>query len=148
MEFVVTWHQRLNDCIDDRGWSKAEMSKRSGVPYSNVLKYCSGKVLQPRGPIVEQLAKALGVDSVWFLTGENRRDRPDTSKVPSEQNDQQTAFNLAVKIADEWELELFGEANIVAHTTLVTHLYHYIVKHGIKTQDDVMSAEAYSYRGT
>ncbi len=142
----MTWHQRLNDCIDERGWSKAEVSKRSGVPYSNILKYCSGKVSQPRGPIVEQLAAALGVDPVWFLTGETRG--PESPTVPRQQTDQQSAFNLAVKIADEWEVELFGEANIVAHTTLVTHLYHYIVKHGIKSRDDVMSVEELSYRGT
>lgn len=144
----MTWYKRLNDCLDERGWNKAEISKRSGVPYSNVLKYCSGKVLQPRGPIVEQLARALNVDPVWFLTGEGHPGRTENQTTPSEQTDQQSAFNLAVKIADEWEVELFGEANIVAHTTLVTHLYHYIVKHGIKTEDDVMAEKVFSYRGT
>lgn len=124
------------------------MSKRSGVPYSNLLKYCSGKVQQPRGPIVEQLAEALDVDPVWLLTGRGVNTEMEMPTTPTDQTDKQSAFNLAVKVADDWELELFGEANIVAHTTLVTHLYHYIVKNGIKTQDDAISANVFSGRET
>ncbi|MCR9137858.1 MAG: helix-turn-helix transcriptional regulator [Alphaproteobacteria bacterium] len=144
----MTWYDRLNDCLEKRGWSKTEMSKRSGVPYSNLLKYCSGKVQQPRGPIVEQLAEALDADPVWLLTGRGDNSGAEMPTSPAEPTDKQSAFNLAVKVADEWELELFGEANIVAHTTLVTHLYQYIVKHGIKTQDDAISANVFSYRET
>lgn len=120
------------------------MSKRSGVPYDNILKYCSGKVRQPRGSVVEQLSEALDVDPVWFMTGHSDHGRIEGTAAAVDQTDQQSAFNLAVKIADEWEVELFGEANIVAHTTLVTHLYHYIVKHDIKAQDDAMSANVFS----
>lgn len=140
----MTWHKRLNDCLAERGWSKAEMSKRSGVPYDNILKYCGGKVRQPRGSVVEQLSDALGVDPVWFMTGHGEHERVEKSAAAVDPTDQQSAFNLAVKIADEWEVELFGEANIVAHTTLVTHLYHYIVKHGIKSRDETMSVGVFS----
>jgi transcriptional regulator with XRE-family HTH domain len=142
----MAWHQRLNDRIEERGWSRTELSKRSGVPYNNVLKYCSGKVSQPRGPVIDQLADALGIDPLWLLTGEARgADRSKTIAEPDGRHYQQIAFNLAVKIADQWEVELFGEANIVAHTTLVTHLYHYIVKHNIKTEDEVKSSDAFAY---
>lgn len=124
------------------------MSKRSGVPYDNILKYCGGKVRQPRGSVVEQLSQALDVDPVWLKTGQGGQGRLDRPAASVDQTDQQTAFNLAVKIADEWEVELFGKANIVAHTTLVTHLYHYIVKHGIQNQDETMLAEDFSVRET
>ena len=86
------------------------------MPYSNVLKYCPGKVSHPRGAVIDQLTDALEVDSVWLLTGEARA--VDGIGQPPVQNRsyQQLAFD---------EAKLFGEANDVAHTTLMMHLYHY-----------------------
>ena len=140
----MTWHARLNDSMIDKGWTKAELSKRSGVSYDNVLKYCRGKVSQPRGAVIDKLAEALDVDSLWLKTGETRQ--ANFMEIPSsgEADEQQTAFNMAVKIADQWEVELFGKSNIVAHTTLVTHLYHYIIKNGIDNVDSVLSNKTFS----
>ncbi len=141
----MAWHHRLNGCLEDRGWNKAEISKRSGVPYSNVLKYSAGKVSHPRGSVIDQLAKALDVDSVWLLTGETRAAEGAGQLPVQNRSYQQLAFDMAVKVADRWEAELFGEANIVAHTTLVMHLYHYIIKNNIRSEDEVNSADTFVY---
>jgi len=56
----MEWHERLNARFAATGWSKAELAKRAGVSYDNVLKYLAGAVKQPRGDIMGKLAKALG----------------------------------------------------------------------------------------
>lgn len=140
----MDWHHRLNSSLADRGWNKAELSKRSGVSYSNLLKYCAGKVSHPRGPVIDQLAAALDIDPVWLLTGKTGANAENTPS-PSNMSEQQHAFDLAVRVADRWEAELFGKANIVAHTTLVTHLYHYIIRNNIRSEDEVNSADTFAF---
>jgi transcriptional regulator with XRE-family HTH domain len=65
----MDWVQRLNDKFATTGWSKAELSKRANVPYDSVLKYLDGKVKQPRGDIMERLAKALDTTVLWLEHG-------------------------------------------------------------------------------
>lgn len=56
----MEWHERLSERFEATGWGKAELARRSGVDYNSVLKYLAGQVKQPRGDIMEKLAKALG----------------------------------------------------------------------------------------
>lgn len=68
-DVMKTWVERLNERFDATGWSKAELAKRSGVAYDNVLKYIAGKVEHPRGDTLEKLATALGTSSLYLEHG-------------------------------------------------------------------------------
>lgn len=63
------WHDRLQRKRADLGWSKRELHRRSGVPYDSVVKYLKGDVDNPRGDILEKLAKAIGVSPLWLRYG-------------------------------------------------------------------------------
>ena len=65
----MSWNKRLLDSLELKGWTKAELQRRSGVPYDNILKYLAGKVDQPRGDILAKLAEALEVDALWLEKG-------------------------------------------------------------------------------
>ena len=65
----MTWAQRLRDKFEATGWSKMELSRRSGVSYDNVNKYLAGKVDKPRGDTLAELAKALSVEPLWLEKG-------------------------------------------------------------------------------
>lgn len=65
----MSWNQRLNEVFTQTGWSKAELSRRSGVPYDNVNKYLAGRVEKPRGNTLPLLARALNVDPLWLEHG-------------------------------------------------------------------------------
>lgn len=66
---AMDWKQRLNEVFAEKGWSKAELARRSGVSYDNVIKYLSGAVDQPRGDTLKRLADALEVDALWLEKG-------------------------------------------------------------------------------
>lgn len=66
---VMSWPERLNEKFTATGWSKAELARRSGVPYDNVNKYLAGKVEKPRGETLAALAGALDVDVLWLEKG-------------------------------------------------------------------------------
>ncbi len=72
------WSERLRDRMSFYGWGIAELSRRSGVPYENLSKYVQGKVANPRGDILEKIARALGVNIVWLSFGEG----PMLSRIP------------------------------------------------------------------
>jgi transcriptional regulator with XRE-family HTH domain len=65
----MTWSERLQSELAAKGWSKAELSRRSGVPYDSVNKYLRGSIDQPRGDTIDKLAAALGVDPLWLKEG-------------------------------------------------------------------------------
>jgi transcriptional regulator with XRE-family HTH domain len=64
-----TWHQRLIEAMDVKGWSVAELSRQSDVSSDLVHKYLKGKVAQPRGEILNKLANALGKHPIWLKEG-------------------------------------------------------------------------------
>lgn len=49
--------QRLQMWLDDKGWSAAELIRRSGVDRDSVYKYLDGKVDNPRGNTFDRLAE-------------------------------------------------------------------------------------------
>lgn len=63
------WDQRLRRVFQDKGWSAAELSRRSGVDRDSVYKYLHGAVKQPRGETLDKLADALGISPLWLRTG-------------------------------------------------------------------------------
>lgn len=65
----MTWSARLQSALTAKGWSKAELSRRSTVPYDSINKYLRGDIEQPRGDTLEKLADALEVDRLWLKEG-------------------------------------------------------------------------------
>ncbi len=135
----MDWYQRLDHCLRERGWTKAELSKRAGVPFRDLVRYRATGQAVPSALITQKLALALGVDPEWLHSGETGAG--DWAEPMDDADSDRSAFNLAVQVADRWEAELFGEANIIAHTTLVAHLYQYIVNNNIRSLDELGPAE-------
>ena len=58
------WHERLRARLDDLGWSTAELARRMGHDdqafRDRLYKYVRGAVKNPRGDMLEEIAKALG----------------------------------------------------------------------------------------
>lgn len=65
----MEWSERLRKATEELGWSKAELSRRSGISYDNVNKYLRGDIAQPRGDAMDRLARAVGVDPRWLRDG-------------------------------------------------------------------------------
>jgi len=65
----MTWATRLRQKFAATGWSKVKLAKEAGVSYDSVLKYLDGKVEQPRGDILDRLAKAVGTTAIWLEHG-------------------------------------------------------------------------------
>ena len=64
------WGERLKTATDEKGWTAAELSRRSGVPIENIKKYMQGSVDNPRGNVIAKLAAALDKPAVWLSHGE------------------------------------------------------------------------------
>jgi SOS-response transcriptional repressor LexA len=65
----MSWNDRLQSELEAKGWTKAELARRSGVPYDSVNKYLRGSIDQPRGDTIDKLADALEVDRLWLKEG-------------------------------------------------------------------------------
>lgn len=69
MLVAMKWWQRLQDAIDELGWSKAELQRRSGISYDSINKYLRGDVDNPRGNVLEKLAGTIGRPAIWLKEG-------------------------------------------------------------------------------
>lgn len=69
-----TWHDRLRQAFIRSSFNDNMMalSRASGVPYPNLVKYFEKKIDKPRGDAIERLAVALEVDPIWLMTGVSR----------------------------------------------------------------------------
>lgn len=63
------WNDRIAQALAEKGWSIAELSRRTGIPRESMYKYVQGRVAAPRGDIMSRLADALGVSVVWIMHG-------------------------------------------------------------------------------
>ena len=63
------WSRRLNDLLNQRGWTQAELARRTGLSRENIKKYCQGSVAQPRGEAMARIAEALEVHRLWLRDG-------------------------------------------------------------------------------
>lgn len=65
----VMWWTRIEQEMNRRGWTAAQLARESGVPVESLYKYLKGNVANPRGDAIEKLAEALDLDPVWVRTG-------------------------------------------------------------------------------
>lgn len=66
---AMTWWQRLQQAIDELGWNKAELQRRSGISYDSINKYLRGEVDNPRGNVLDKLADTIGRPALWLKEG-------------------------------------------------------------------------------
>jgi transcriptional regulator with XRE-family HTH domain len=55
--------------MNELGWNKAELSRRSGIPYDSINKYLRGDTENPRGNVLQVLADAIGKSLLWLRDG-------------------------------------------------------------------------------
>lgn len=60
------WSERLKKAMKAKGWTAAELHRRSGVEVERIYKYLQGKVEAPRSPVLDDLSAALGVQPLWL----------------------------------------------------------------------------------
>lgn len=65
----MKWWERLQSAIDELGWSKAELQRRSGISYDSINKYLRGDVDNPRGNVLEKLAETIDRPALWLKEG-------------------------------------------------------------------------------
>lgn len=65
----MKWWERLQERIDELGWSKAELSRRSGINYDSINKYLRGDIDNPRGNILEKIASTIDRSVLWLRDG-------------------------------------------------------------------------------
>lgn len=70
---------RLRQVLADKKMTASELSRRSGVGKSDISNYLNGRYL-PKQDKVYMLAKALGVNPGWLMTGIEQVS--DSSRVP------------------------------------------------------------------
>jgi transcriptional regulator with XRE-family HTH domain len=70
------WSERLIASMREKGWTAAELARRSGVDVQKIYKYMRGKVDAPRGKTLALLSKALGVNELWLVYGAEDHNAP------------------------------------------------------------------------
>ncbi|MGH6861673.1 MAG: LexA family protein, partial [Phyllobacterium sp.] len=78
----MKWHQRLQQRMDELGWNKAELSRRSGLPYDSINKYLRGDIEQPRGDALPKLAQTIKRPLIWLRDGIESDALPELSVAP------------------------------------------------------------------
>ena len=66
---MAGWSRRLNQMLLLRGWTQAELARRTELSRESIKKYCQGHVAQPRGDTLDRLAAALEVQPAWLRDG-------------------------------------------------------------------------------
>jgi transcriptional regulator with XRE-family HTH domain len=77
----MSWWHRLEEARIEKDWSRKELSRQSGLPYTNINKYLDGKIAQPRGEVMEILAKTVGKSLLWLRDGLAQEDEATVSLV-------------------------------------------------------------------
>jgi len=65
----MTWHDRVNDLLRQKGWTAAELIRRSGVHRDLIYKYLKKEIAQPRGDTLGRIADALGTTESYLRFG-------------------------------------------------------------------------------
>ena len=68
---AVHWSERFESARRKKGWSYAELGRRSGVSVDLIYKYARGTVDTPRGGTLAQLSAALEVSELWLVYGKD-----------------------------------------------------------------------------
>lgn len=125
----MTWNERLKSRLTELGWTAKELSKRSSLPYNNVVKYLNGEVAQPRGNAIELLAEALNVDPLWLekdivLHADLTNPTTDASDLQIQGEIDFEVYNRAREQANREELTIFdGPLDPVEYTKLLNNIY-------------------------
>jgi transcriptional regulator with XRE-family HTH domain len=72
---TMRWFHRMNTMREKKGWTLAELSKRSGVDYESIAKYSRGEVDKPRGSTIGKIAYALDTTEQVLLFGVDSRQK-------------------------------------------------------------------------
>lgn len=98
MLLAMKWWERLQSRIDELGWNKAELHRRSGISYDSLNKYLRGEVENPRGKVLDTLAQSIDKSSLWLKEGidADGADVRRTSRAPG------TAPLVAIVEAGAW----------------------------------------------
>ena len=67
--YNMNWWKRLDERRVELGWSGKELARQSGIPYANINKYLNGDIEQPRGDVMDRLAKAIKKSTLWLREG-------------------------------------------------------------------------------
>jgi len=66
----MQWFERIQQKLKEKGWSAAELARRSGVSEHSIWKYLQGRTAMPRGETLAKIASALGTSKVWLMHGD------------------------------------------------------------------------------
>ncbi|MCB5201908.1 XRE family transcriptional regulator [Neorhizobium sp. T786] len=72
--YNMIWWKRLDERRTELGWSGKELARQSGIPYANINKYLNGEIEQPRGDVIDRLAKTVKKSSLWLKEGIDQED--------------------------------------------------------------------------
>lgn len=104
--------ERLREAIKNRGITASELSRLSGVGKSDISYYLKGRYL-PKQDKVYMLAKALGVNPGWLMTGVDQVEEAEV-KIPVIVPDNQRFVELMKYMTpDDYEMvmQAFERAN-------------------------------------
>ncbi len=65
----MNWSDRAKQVLKNKGWSTAELGRRTGITYDTLYKQLR-EVDQPRGDVLKRIATALSVNEYWLRTGD------------------------------------------------------------------------------
>lgn len=65
----MSWNDRIEKLLKDRGISRAELARGIREPYHNVNKWLRGNVDKPRGDAMSRIASYLKVSEQWLVYG-------------------------------------------------------------------------------
>lgn len=112
---VEHWSKRLDRALKEKGWNRSYFAKLTGVPYESVIKYCNGKIDQPRGDQMDIMAAALGTTAAWLSHGVGRApwEFSDNSGAGPEPPAADATFGgVATKVMPDGTLKITIEINI------------------------------------
>lgn len=114
----------------EKGLTLKELAEIVGVASSTILRYENGEIKKIKLPVIESIAKALGVDPAWLVLKSNNPDiyipkKEETSRIPligtiaagtpilAEENIEDY-FNIDTKIKADFALKVKGDSMIGA----------------------------------
>ena len=67
----MNWSQKVHELMNKKGVNQKQLSKLSGITESSLSRYLKGEIV-PRMDVIVNIAKALQVETDYFLEEEDR----------------------------------------------------------------------------
>jgi len=99
------WHQRIDRRLKELGWTKAELSRRSGISYDRINKYLRGDVDQPRGEVLEKLSETVGIPLKALLFGSEEE-----IQLPTRLHSQIEVYHIPLVSLSDLSKAAFGQS--------------------------------------